>query len=368
MAAWSFVALACAQGSNHRRDGAALNDAGIDAPQVPDVDGGPVGADGGPPPIERDAGSPGFDAWSPPDVDAGPTPVRRAYLDRCVDDGECASGRCVPDWGGTRFCTRTCTSDLECAHEHLCVEGICRHDDTGAPCSTGSPERCATGLCLGSAAGGQCTRYCTTAAECPAGYACTRAGGSTRPICVDIERPCSAADDCGTGLCVSMIGCTAECTSAADCPRRFDGLPPYRCAVAYGWPRPLCVPPDDVVGSDPIGASCRRDARGLWLCRSGACDESAPLGPMCTQACTAQGNCAPGLGCFPLADASGVTLSCQRAGSGDLGQPCRNGRECRSGLCDAGGFCTRLCQDGLCPSDMRCEPVAGAGVALCRRP
>jgi hypothetical protein len=41
---------------------------------------------------------------------------------------------------------------------------------------------------------------------------------------------------------------------------------------------------------------------------------------------------------------------------------------CHSGLCDATGlYCTRLCNDGLCPSDMTCTPVAGFGIAICRR-
>jgi hypothetical protein len=168
-------------------------------------------------------------------------------------------------------------------------------------------------------------------------------------------------------LCIPTLGCTATCRSAADCPARLAGLPPYACRVDFMAPQPICVPPADVVGDDPIGAACVYDARGLVQCRSGACDDAAPLGPMCVQACTAQGGCAPGLGCYPLADASGVTLVCERAGTRDLGQSCSSGRECHSGLCDTAFYCTRLCADGLCPSDMTCTPVPGFGVALCRR-
>lgn len=368
IAAWL---AACASGGPTRPQDAGRHDA------QPDLDGGvPIGEDGGsPPPIdawvmpgEDGATPPPVDAWTPPPIDGGTPTGTGRYLDRCTATGDCASGPCVDDVGATRFCSRSCTSDAQCAHEHVCVAGTCVPDDTGTPCSVASPASCATGLCLGSAAGGQCTRYCSSAAECPSGYACTTAGGSTMPICVDIERPCSAAADCGSGLCIPGIGCTAACRSAADCPGRLTsiGLPPYTCRVALGSTSPICVPPDDVMGPDPIGASCA--AAGANTCRSGACDGSAPLGPMCTQACTAQGGCAPGLGCYPLAEGSTFILTCQRAGLRDLGQSCASARECHSALCDSAGYCTRLCADGLCPTGWTCMPVPGAGVAICRRP
>ncbi len=318
----------------------------------------------------NDAFIPGHDAFVPP-VDAFSPPVdghvggTGAYLDRCTAGADCASALCAADRGGTHFCTRRCTSDLQCAHEHVCVTtptgGVCFPDDTGAPCSVGAPELCALGLCLGGAAGGHCTRACASAAECPAGYACTRAGGSTTKICVDIEEPCSAAADCATGFCTTL-GCTAACDTVADCPTRLAGLPAYACDTRLGS-TPLCIPPADILGSAPIGASC--PATGTNDCRSGACDSSAPTGPMCVQACDAQGGCGPGLGCFPLADTTGVTLLCERAGTGDLTEPCSTARDCRSGICHPDHHCTRLCADGFCPSTYTCETVAGFGVALC---
>lgn len=328
--------------------------------------------------VDEDAFSPGEDAGSEPGDASSPTdahvptdavvPGTGAYLDRCTTDRDCASLRCADDYGPTRFCTRTCASDAQCAHEHHCTGGVCVVDDTGQPCVTGTPETCATGLCIGTAAGGQCTRYCSAASECPAGFACALAGGAATPICVDIERRCSAAADCATGLCIPGVGCTAQCASAADCPRRLDGLPPYACRVDLGSTVPICVPPSDVLGDDPIGASCRFDGLGRNLCRSGACDETAPLGAMCTQACTALGGCAPGLGCYPLEDSGSVLFVCERAGTRDLGATCAAGRECGSGICQAPGYCTRLCADGICPTGWTCVTAAGLGVALCERP
>ncbi len=328
---------------------------------TPVVDAGhDAGRDSGPPPMDA-----GMDAGH----DSGPPVGTGRYLDRCTSGSDCASGRCVDDVGGTRMCTITCSTHRDCAGEHVCLAGECRHDDTGAGCSTASPTSCVLGLCVGNATTGtgHCTRQCDSAADCPAGFACADAGGTR--VCVDIEHGCASAAQCATGLCLSVQGCTAECRTAADCPRRFDFLPPYTCAIAFGSARPICVPPEDIVGADPIGASCRSDSSGLFvLCRSGACDDSAPTGPMCTQACTEEGGCGPGLGCFPLVDGGSITLACSRAGSRAIGATCSSGRECDSGLCDTAGFCTRLCtDDGLCPTGMRCDPVPGFGLSICRR-
>jgi hypothetical protein len=348
------------------RDGAA----DIDAWTPPGIDGGP-GHDAYVQPGTDAWVGPRPDAWVPPGTDGGPTPGTRAYLDRCTAAADCASGLCAPDHGGTHFCTRSCTSGLDCAHGHVCAPSsggnVCMPSDTGAPCSVGMPERCVMGMCLGSAGGGHCTRPCSSAADCPAGYACTMAGGSTTPICVDIEQPCTAAADCGTGLCIPGIGCTATCRTAADCPGRLAGLPAYTCGT-IGTTSNVCVPPSDIAGSSPIGGNCGSTPTGGNTCRSDACDTSAPLGPMCTQSCTALGGCAPGLGCYPLIDGADLLLVCERAGTGDFGAACSTGRDCYSGLCDGtGAFCTRLCADGLCPTGYLCQPVPGFGVSLCRR-
>ena len=286
IAALGALVAACATGTAPRtgRDGSV--DPGIDAQVLPGIDAQvEPGVDAYVPP-GTDAHVPDVDAYVPPAPDAGPVVGRGAYLDRCTADTDCASGRCVDDHGSTRFCSRACASDLECAHEHLCsAAGVCVHDDTGAPCSIATPATCADGACLGTAGGASCTRDCASAAECPAGYACTTVDTSGRRVCVDIERPCTAAAECATGLCFGGVGCTAECRTAADCPARLAalGVPPYRCSTELGTANPICIPPSDVVGSDPIGAACRYNASGIVQCRSGACDDSAPLGPMCVQ-------------------------------------------------------------------------------------
>jgi hypothetical protein len=344
-------------------DAGTRRDAGVDAgPRDSGVDGG---VDAGP----RDSGvdSGPRDSGVDTGVDSGPPVGTGRYLDRCSADAGCMSGRCVDDVGGTRMCTITCATHRDCASEHVCASGVCRHDDTGTTCSTSSPTACVLGLCVGNSTTGvgECTRECNTAADCPSGFACGDAGGTR--VCVDIEHGCSGASQCATGLCLSIGGCTAECRTAADCPRRFDFLPQYTCQIAAGSTNAICVPPADILGSDPIGASCPFGPVAN-SCRSGGCDDAAPLGPMCTQSCTQEGGCGPGLGCWPSIDGAGVTLFCSRAGTRPIGGPCGTGRECDSGLCDTAGYCTRLCtDDGLCPTGMRCDPVPGYPISICRR-
>ncbi len=353
----------CASGT---ADGGATDGAvSVDGGPIPTdgllvLDGGPVGSDGGP--MGTDGGPMGADG-GPLGTDGGPAGTGR-YLDRCTRDADCASGRCVDDVGGTRMCTRACASDGACADEHVCASSVCVHDDTGAPCSTTTPATCAKGLCVGPSGGtGACTKTCANASDCPAGYACTSVGGMF--VCVDIEKPCAAAADCATGLCIPGLGCTSTCRNATDCPGRFSFLPPYTCAVAHGSSSAICNPPSDILGDDAAGAIC--PAVGTNECRSDACDTSAPITPMCTQACTAESGCGPGLGCFPEIDGTDLYLLCSRAGTGALGHACTTGRECDSGLCDAtASVCTRLCMDALCPTGWSCEPVPGFGISICR--
>jgi hypothetical protein len=307
----------------------------------------------------------------PPGPDARVGPGAGAYLDRCAGPTDCQSELCVVDVGGAKLCSKPCAIHEQCAHEHFCVDGVCQPDDTGTACSIVTPDTCGLGLCLGNPGGtGACTRPCGSAADCPAGYACTLAGGTSAKVCVDIEKACSDGTGCGTGLCLTVQGCTATCDSVLDCPARLTalGLPPYPCEIAFGSTSPICKPPADVLGPDPIGAICRFDpGTGGNLCRSGACDDAAPIGPMCTQACTAQGGCGPGLGCYPLADGGMIHLVCVRAGTGDLGDACAAAADCHSALCDApSSTCTRLCHDGLCPTGWTCQPVAGTSVSICR--
>jgi hypothetical protein len=352
-----------------------VGDAGVDG-DVPDtakIDSGSV----------DDTSASPDDTSSPPDtstpadtsmVSDTTVPGTKAYLTSCAADGECVSALCAA--GAPRFCTRTCTANADCADGQICSAGKCALDDAGAAgCDLASGSPCKQ-ACFGSstvASARHCTHTCTTASECPAGHACSEVAPGKK-VCVDIERSCATADQCpsGLGFCGSGgLGCTAKCNSASDCPSRLVGLPAYTCELKSGTQ--VCVPPSDVLGADPLGASC--SSTGTNTCRSGACDDGVSPA-MCNQRCTVRGGCGKGWGCFPLEDPGppkSTLLVCTAAtGSGWLGDACTRARDCITGICQAPGYCTRLCVDGLCPTGMSCvaAPLTatdGTPIKLCTK-
>ena len=229
-------------------------------------------------------------------------------------------------------------------------------DDTGAPCVT-TGHACRL-FCFGNEIAAHCTRECSSAQDCPAGYACVD-GGPTR-VCADIERP---GGTCVTTQFFEVEGCTGDCRTAADCPSRYTsiGLSPYTCGVPGGGSTPVCLPPPDIAGSDPIGTACA--AAGTQTCRSGACNPDALPGPaICTQACSAEGGCGPGFGCFPQDQMDGTFLPvCELSGSGVMGSSCATRNDCDSALCLV-NVCTRFCADGLCPTGWNCTPSGSPNI------
>jgi len=350
----------CTSGICFPRDAdSGLPDTGTDTSVSPDTTPPPTDTTVDPDTtIDPDTGTP------PPDTGPG----SKSYLDACSSDSECVSGICTPV--APRFCTKTCTSHLGCADGQICSGGKCRLDDTGKKgCDTTSGAPCLE-FCFGTTTASHCTHSCTSVSECPAGFACSPVG-SGKKVCVDIERPCSTATQCpsSVGYCGSGgVGCTAKCDFASDCPLRLVGLPAYTCATVSGTQ--VCVPPSDILGSDPIGASC--SATGTVYCRSGGCD-TTPSPPMCNQRCKPRGGCPPGFGCFPDAGGGSVSLVCTTVtGSGWLGETCGKARDCITGLCQAPGYCTRMCNDGFCPTGMTCKATGlsaddGTPISLCEK-
>ncbi len=336
----------------------------------------------------------GFDAGSPVDLgtpDTGPLPGRGAFLDACSTNADCASGQCLTTTGGARFCTRLCAVNRDCADGFVCesppagMPARCVLDDTGLPCDSHTGSPCAR-FCIGNPVTGlaaHCTRECNTGADCPAGYACELADATHR-VCVSIEQPCARAADCTTNLCVGVgafQGCTSQCTVDSDCPRRMTinvtgvgrfTLPPYRCQLSNGMR--LCVPPlapsGDLTASEPLGAAC--PSTGDSPCRSGVCDG---MSNTCVQGCTPAGGCPSGFSCKPWIDDVDTYLVCRPIPSGRVAVngACTVAADCVTGLCygTTDAYCSRFCNDGLCPTGMRCVPLGnaydGTPIAICQR-
>ena len=373
----------------------------------------PIPVDMGPPPVDVptpvdtgpvDTGPPPVDVPPPIDtgpVDTGPVGGPGAYLDPCTSNADCMLSDCVRTDGGG-FCSRGCSRNSDCGDGMICdsppagIRPHCVFDDIGRACNPATPNACAR-YCFGTSTAAHCTRECLNGGDCPAGYGCQSVATSTGSVsvCIEIERPCTNADQCPGGICLvvggSFRGCSAPCRTQAECPVRMTipdelgrpvQLPRYSCGNVGGGTT-ACVPPlqatsptGDILGSDPLGVAC--SASGAPTCYSGVCfSDDVTAATACVQRCTPQSGCPVGFACKPLPDISPPILACQAgSGRGLFGSACTRGADCVAGLCfpessGGGAFCTRYCNDGVCPTGMRCTrsgtTIDGLPVSLCLR-
>lgn len=133
----------------------------------------------------------------------------------CVSENDCAFGRCMERDDGARFCSGSCTSDLECPLTQFCSDlfSWCVPKDAGAP-----PTQCS------DIAASQCFLN----DNCQADERCEDVGG------VGNEVLCCTVGARGTGL----VG--ESCTSELDCSfgRCFGGL----CSEACDFGVDPCPP------------------------------------------------------------------------------------------------------------------------------
>jgi hypothetical protein len=261
---------------------------------------------------------------------------------------------------------------------------VCAAAHMGLPCNPADPtvNACAYG-CVGVAGGGaHCTRPCAGATDCPGGFACglvNPAAPAEGKVCMQMNIPCPSAlgNECpsGVGACGGGPGsgswCSAPCRSAGDCPRLGAGVPGYSCAVDPGLGYSVCQITDPMlpyIGESGLGTTCSANTD----CRSGMCaNDGASPTPYCIELCTVRGGCPHGFGCAPFRTSTGgsYSLFCVTAGSRGIGQTCSSGADCRSGYCDT-SRCTRICNDGYCPSAMTCSATGitadGTAIRVCR--
>ncbi len=205
----------------------------------------------------------------------------------CVDNGDCASGWCVP-WDEGNVCTRTCVEDCPTGWQCRAVTNtwpdatfVCFPDQSHLcePCS--QDRQCGNGYCLEVTDGFGCGRACRDDSECPADYRCEprtsredalRQGSqcvprSGRCDCLlrndNEERPCSrenAYGRCwGIEICEALKGWT-DCSAGEAAPEACDG----RDNDCNGLADDQLVPPE------PDGCRNENEAgvcTGSWLCQ-----------------------------------------------------------------------------------------------------
>ena len=188
----------------------------------------------------------------------------------CLDQS-----RLAPNLTIHRICGARCDVNAECPDAYRCDPvdlagarvNVCQPRAELRPCPDGTTDQCVgvcpldpgevevdVSQCSSGQAGvaGYCTCACRSAADCPAGFACTvaPARGDEPPApgtCTPIAGfTCPAGADghaaCPSDLChdpgeeEGLPLCTAGCADAASCP---DG---YHCEIDEGRDRGYCLP------------------------------------------------------------------------------------------------------------------------------
>jgi hypothetical protein len=215
----------------------------------------------------------------------------------------------------------------------------------GAPCDTGMPGICASGVTQCTATGTSCTPEVT-----PRDESCDGLDDDCDGSVDEGDGLCSAAEVCESGTCVGAcfeFGCGSgyECDASGHCVESACvGVPCPTGEVCRGG---ACVGPCD-------GVACPGDL----VCRAGRCIDrcagvTCPAMHVCDRgACVDSCACA---GCAP-------SLSC--AASGLCVEPDCAAVDCASmpGTVCRGGACVDACVGASCPTGQTC--MTGACVDL----
>lgn len=277
-----------------------------------------------------------------------------------------SEGRCVPD--------TTCQRDADCGEGRLCTSSLAGNENIPNMVCIAAPD--ARGQCPTSSAAvtmGETSACLPTCAQsaCPSPMTCyVERGrgfglGQNQSVCYlgMYGAPCERPSDCFVGQCLNVAGrfqCTEPCDAPAvrgDCANLSAFTGPYGAHLVFtcdtdATGRPTCL------ASGGVGHICRNgiDCRaGLFCADEGICTKTCERDADCLDARfppLSNGWCSAGI-CAPrLANDA----------------PCRQDRECVSGLCytafgtsfvrtcsdprPVSDFCTRDrdCASNSCPS------------------
>jgi hypothetical protein len=298
--------------------------------------------------------------------------------DDCRLPTACPRGTaCNPETGK---CTGTDCRITPCPVGRECVEGACREiTEYGAPCDGTSlckGSSCIDVSAIGVVVGASpriCTQGCCDSSGCPSGFVC-RGGPGGASVCVrgaDVGvtpgsvlafGPCTASEECRSGVCgpngVCVDGCCGSqtCGQGGTCAFQSSA---FICGARAG-------------NTDAMGNCFENGA-----CATGRCLDVGFLSPgRCIKRCCNGFDCPGGTRCevanagggrfVQICRSSGRTLGGKRGG-----EVCAAAGECRSGECTDGRCVDICCRDADCAAGTVCRPgaVSGGGTPLqCQLP
>jgi hypothetical protein len=271
-----------------------------------------------------------------------------------------------------------CTTSAQCGLGEVCQNQKCVSSSQkayGSAC--GNSKECASGLCVDTGSGSQCTEECSAKA-CPGGDQClpmTGGGNACLPGSAPtgtkgLGQPCDDNSQCASQICVMVSGKGRLCSQTCDvqsqtCPSG------YTCLA--GDNGALCLPDASTpLPKKALGDACTDSSQ----CESNLCALTEG-GHVCIQLCQrdAPGACPAGFACAPVSGSD--QGACIREGTppppepGQLGAQCTTNEDCASGICAISGegqqFCTELCdpQSG-CPESYECVSAGDSQFACAR--
>ena len=280
-----------------------------------------------------------------------------------------------------------------CAEGEACRAGVCAAAGAplGGPCAADT-DCDGSAFCLDPAAAGEpsqpfCSTSCCASTDCgPArhGLVCWSPSEGVGGLCwsaADLGRPapgaghggdpCSGDGDCRSGVCADGR-CADGCCDGSYCREgticRVKSTP---VSKGEGW---ACGAPPSTSAS----GNCNSNDD----CATGRCVLLAADLPYCLEPCCSSSQCPRvaydgqmyRLGCSPLgAGLRGCATLLPPSASGEVGSPCVDGEDCRSGLCiegPDGSICSDLCCDDASCGDLsafacRPGPLAGSWALRC---
>jgi len=293
----------------------------------------------------------------------------------CNGSGSCpaaTTSSCSPYQCGTGVCKTSCTVDTDCVTSFFCIGGSCVKKGIGVAC--GGNTECGSGFCAqGVCCNTACTGTCQSCALTGTVGACTNVPNGQDPLnqCSDLgASTCSTDGSCnGAGACRQYAAGT-QC-AAASCSGTT--LTPARTCNGTGTCQTVstssCAPYACGTGVCKTTCGSTADCASPNVCNGTSCGK-VPLGGSCTLATDCNsGFCAQGVCCNSAC--TGLCQSCALTGTGGTctnvpaGQdPLNQCTDAGASTCGADGFCDGAGACHLYAAGTSCAAASCTGSTL----